>query len=145
MMQEAKSSCAGTWYLPAGRVEPNESLVAAVKREVLEETGLHFDPITLILVESSKGNWYRFVFTGSIIGGSLKTASQADAESICADWIMDINSLNLRSKDIIPLIEKARSYWSLQNSYHQPILPSSSKSYSKLLLTLIVIIRKKEK
>jgi 8-oxo-dGTP pyrophosphatase MutT (NUDIX family) len=27
MMQEAKSSCAGQWYLPAGRVEPNESIM----------------------------------------------------------------------------------------------------------------------
>lgn len=26
MMQEAKSSCAGQWYLPAGRVEPGEDL-----------------------------------------------------------------------------------------------------------------------
>lgn len=27
VMQEAKSSCAGQWYLPAGRVEPNESIM----------------------------------------------------------------------------------------------------------------------
>lgn len=26
MMQEAKSTCAGQWYLPAGRVEPGENL-----------------------------------------------------------------------------------------------------------------------
>lgn len=26
MMQEAKSSCAGQWYLPAGRVEPGEDI-----------------------------------------------------------------------------------------------------------------------
>ena len=26
MMQEAKPSCRGLWYLPAGRLEPNESL-----------------------------------------------------------------------------------------------------------------------
>ena len=26
MMQEAKESCRGKWYLPAGRVEPNETL-----------------------------------------------------------------------------------------------------------------------
>lgn len=26
MMQEAKSSCAGQWYLPAGRVNPGENL-----------------------------------------------------------------------------------------------------------------------
>jgi 8-oxo-dGTP diphosphatase len=30
----------GLWSLPGGRVEPGESLAAAVEREVLEETGL---------------------------------------------------------------------------------------------------------
>lgn len=30
MMQEAKSSCAGTWYLPAGRVEVGENLIVSV-------------------------------------------------------------------------------------------------------------------
>ena len=27
LIQEAKASCRGRWYLPAGRVEPNESFV----------------------------------------------------------------------------------------------------------------------
>ena len=26
LIQEAKASCRGSWYLPAGRVEPNETL-----------------------------------------------------------------------------------------------------------------------
>lgn len=30
MMQEAKSSCAGTWYLPAGRAEVGENLIVSV-------------------------------------------------------------------------------------------------------------------
>ena len=30
MMQEAKSTCAGQWYLPAGRVEPNESITVRI-------------------------------------------------------------------------------------------------------------------
>ena len=30
MMREAKRSCRGTWYLPAGRVEKNESLKEGV-------------------------------------------------------------------------------------------------------------------
>ncbi|MEJ7690720.1 MAG: NUDIX domain-containing protein [Nocardioidaceae bacterium] len=33
----------GRWSIPGGRVEDGESLVAAVRREVLEETGLHIE------------------------------------------------------------------------------------------------------
>lgn len=42
MIQEAKSNCSGQWYLPAGKVEPNESLTVyanqlpALKIHVLE-------------------------------------------------------------------------------------------------------------
>ena len=49
MMQEAKSSCAGQWYLPAGKMEPGEDIVEAAAREVLEETGLEFQPTSLLL------------------------------------------------------------------------------------------------
>lgn len=68
MMQEAKKSCAGQWYLPAGKMEPGESIETAVKREVLEETGLVMEPTTLLAVETASGSWYRFVFAGKIIG-----------------------------------------------------------------------------
>ena len=30
LIQEAKASCRGTWYLPAGRVEPDESLLVCM-------------------------------------------------------------------------------------------------------------------
>jgi 8-oxo-dGDP phosphatase len=53
MMQEAKSTCAGQWYLPAGRMEPGEDITEAAQREVLEETGLHFQLTTLLMVESA--------------------------------------------------------------------------------------------
>ena len=42
-------------------MEPGEDIVEAAKREVLEETGMNFDPTTLILVEVAGGNWYRYV------------------------------------------------------------------------------------
>jgi 8-oxo-dGDP phosphatase len=34
MMQEAKRSCAGQWYLPAGHIEIGETIQQAVEREV---------------------------------------------------------------------------------------------------------------
>jgi hypothetical protein len=38
--------------------------------------------ILLYAVESAGGSWYRFVVTGSIVGGRLKTPADADAESL---------------------------------------------------------------
>ncbi|KAI1308693.1 8-oxo-dGDP phosphatase NUDT18 [Halotydeus destructor] len=143
MMQEAKSDCAGTWYLPAGRVEPGEDLVSAVRREVQEETGLICEPTSLLMVENAGGSWYRFVFTGTVTGGQLKTVSQADSESLQAKWFSDLNQLDLRSKDILPLVDKALSYWHERSSFHKPMLPALV-AHPKLLLRLIVVIRKKE-
>eukprot|EP00116_Pleurobrachia_bachei_P008264 sb/3468526/ len=53
MIQEAKPSCRGLWYLPAGRVEKGESLVDAVKREVEEEAGVQFEPTGITFVEGN--------------------------------------------------------------------------------------------
>ncbi|KAJ8914587.1 hypothetical protein NQ315_017292, partial [Exocentrus adspersus] len=68
MMQEAKKSCAGKWYLPAGRMEKGEDILVAAKREVLEETGLQVECTTLLTVETARGNWFRFVLTGKVLG-----------------------------------------------------------------------------
>ena len=63
-----RSSCAGQWYLPAGRMEAGETIAEAARREVLEETGLEFEPTTLLMVETAGGAWYRFVTTGTVTG-----------------------------------------------------------------------------
>lgn len=109
MMKEAKDSCRGLWYLPAGRVEKNETLVDAVKREVLEETGLNFEPSNLVSIEGPTLDWIRFTFTGKITGGKVKTIEQQDKESLEAGWysaegVLE-GSLPLRANDICPLIK----------------------------------------
>jgi len=144
MMQEAKSTCSGQWYLPAGRVEPKENLTDAFKREVLEETGLLAEPSTLLMVESAAGSWYRFVLAGNVVGGSLKTPSQADSESLQAKWISKLSELTLRAVDIIPIVDHALSVKTqLGNSpSHPPLLPTA-RSYSKLYLRLIICARSK--
>ncbi|XP_003747217.1 8-oxo-dGDP phosphatase NUDT18 [Galendromus occidentalis] len=141
LMQEAKQSCAGTWYLPAGRVEPGEQIIEAVRREVLEETGLVFQPQSLLCVETSSGSWFRFQFTGEILGGKLKTVAEADAESLQAAWVSDISSLSLRSKDIINVIDKARQYFSDLRRSNFPL--PAVKSHCKIYLRVVCIIKKK--
>lgn len=108
MIQEAKTSCAGKWYLPAGRIDKGETICEAGEREVKEETGLDVKCSTLLMVECASGNWMRFVLTGRIIGGELKTPEQADDESLQAKWVGNLNELTLRAGDIKHLIERAR-------------------------------------
>lgn len=78
LVQEAKPECRGRWYLPAGRMEPGESIVAAMRREVKEETGLECEPLTLLALEERGPAWIRFAFlarpTGACLGpfGALK-------------------------------------------------------------------------
>lgn len=143
MMQEAKASCNGKWYLPAGRVEPNENLLNAIKREVLEETGLILEPESLILVECAIGSWYRFVFTGKITGGKLKTLEEANEESLQACWVHNIKDLTLRSNDIVSLIERGKSYVINKDIPQHPCLMPVSKSVSKLLLRLMITSKKR--
>ncbi|XP_053605053.1 8-oxo-dGDP phosphatase NUDT18 [Plodia interpunctella] len=144
MMQEAKESCAGKWYLPAGRMEKNETIVQAVIREVLEETGLQCEPKTLLVVETAGGMWYRFVLTGEIIGGELKTPAKADKESLQAKWISNLQEISLRANDIVHLIEKAQLYKEKNSTglWHQEILPASIP-HVKDMLRLIIVIKKR--
>ena len=144
MMQEAKSRYAGQWYLPAGRVDPNEQIVDAVKREVEEETGLLFEPTTLLMVESSQGSWFRFTFTGRIVGGKLKTVAMADSESLQACWVSDINQLSLRANDCIRLIEFVKQYMEMRSDWHRPQFPAI-KSHKKMLQRIVCAIRRKDK
>ncbi|XP_032304748.1 8-oxo-dGDP phosphatase NUDT18 [Coturnix japonica] len=75
LVQESKPCCRGLWYLPAGRVDPNENLVGALLREVREESGLRCEPVSLLAVEERGHAWVRFVFmarpTGEWVQGVM--------------------------------------------------------------------------
>ncbi|XP_037351655.1 8-oxo-dGDP phosphatase NUDT18 [Talpa occidentalis] len=122
LIQEAKKECRGSWYLPAGRMEPGETIVKALQREVKEEAGLHCEPLTLLSVEERGPSWIRFVFLARPTGGTLKTFKEADAESLQAGWYPRTSlPTPLRAHDILHLVELAAQY--KQQARHPLILP----------------------
>lgn len=144
MMQEAKKSCAGKWYLPAGRIEPGEKIVEAAAREVYEETGLNIRVTTLLAVETASGSWVRFVLTGDVLNGELKIPARADKESLQAKWIRSLDEVTLRSNDILTIIELGKNYYNRpsDSTWHKNILPAP-KSHYKNYLRLVIAARKR--
>ena len=96
------------------------------------------------LIEFPGGSWYRFVVTGHVTGGRLKTPADADAESLQAKWVSDLGELSLRANDVLNLIERGRSYVmrAAAEPWHDQQLPAI-RPHHRLLLRLAVVIRKK--
>ncbi len=74
---------------PAGHVEPGETLVAAVIRETLEETGREFRPTTLTGLYLWQGparkTVLRIAFAGSV--SERRTGSQLDRAILRTLWL----------------------------------------------------------
>jgi len=70
LLVEERSNGQIVYNQPAGHLEPNESLTAAVIRETLEESAWHFVPTSLIGIyhytfQHTGVTYQRFCFTGS--------------------------------------------------------------------------------
>uniref|UniRef100_A0A3Q3X8N6 Nudix hydrolase domain-containing protein n=1 Tax=Mola mola TaxID=94237 RepID=A0A3Q3X8N6_MOLML len=121
MVQEAKLDCYKQWYLPAGRVEVGERLEEAMRREVREEAGFDCEPVTLLLIQEQGPQWIRFVFLARVTGGTIKTLSAADQESLQASWWDRQFVLPLRGRDILRLIDCGLKY--RRDPWHPVTLP----------------------
>ena len=90
LLVEVRTSQGMLFNQPAGHLEPDESLLAAVVRETLEESAYEFEPQHLIGIyrwhsPASATTYLRFAFTGRIL---LHHPQQAlDAGIVRASWM----------------------------------------------------------
>ena len=96
---------------PAGHLEQNESLVSAVRREVLEETGWEFEPQSLVGVYLYPNPridivYLRFCFAGKV--GRHDSSRPLDQGIIRAVWMskteIEANRENMRSSMVLTCI-----------------------------------------
>jgi ADP-ribose pyrophosphatase YjhB (NUDIX family) len=80
---------AGTWSLPGGRVEADESDAAALRREVAEETGLQVEvgPLVGTVERDGPGGATYLIhdYACTVAGGALVAGD--DAADVC--WVAD--------------------------------------------------------
>lgn len=102
LVQEAKEKCRGKWNLPAGRLEPNETIVDGAKREISEECGLIVNLTGVATIEDRVINDKEvtaIVFSTEIIDGSI---------SYNKDEILDVRWFSY--EEILNMHDKLRSY-----------------------------------
>lgn len=113
LVERGKEPLKGCWSLPGGILELGETLVQGVRREVLEETGLHIEPLALfeiferIMPDASGRPEYHYVlidYLCRVTGGDLRAASDVSA----AAWVSQQNLARYRlTEGTLAVVERA--------------------------------------
>ncbi len=109
LVQEGKPSAYGLWNLPAGHVDPGETLVDAAIREAREETGYEVRIVSetpLVDLYDAKIERHFHVFRAEIVGGKLMVDGE---EILSAQWLSfrEIQALNDAGKLRAPFVYNA--------------------------------------
>ena len=102
-----QSDSPGQWTMPGGGIDFGEDPMDAVKREVLEETGLVIQPGTVLDIDSRVtttpglvSHAVRIIYDATVIDGDL--VSEMDGSTDLCEWIaLD----QISSYHLVPLAE----------------------------------------
>ena len=115
LIQEAREDIHGKWNLPAGQLDPGETVSEAAKREIYEECGFRVELTGVCQI----GSWklvdniaIGIIFSTNIVGGEINFNPDEimDAKWFTYDEILAMKS-ELRSADfLIGAIDNLRSH-----------------------------------
>jgi 8-oxo-dGTP pyrophosphatase MutT (NUDIX family) len=94
---------------PAGHLDPGESLAAACRREVMEETAHHFEPTALVGVyrwhyAEKDATFLRFCFSGRIDG--FDSSRMLDKEIVRLHWLTAGEVKDRQAQHRSPLVQR---------------------------------------
>jgi 8-oxo-dGTP diphosphatase len=113
LVERGKEPLTGYWSLPGGILEVGETLDQAIRREVLEETGLVIEPVCIVeiferIMHDAEGKTeYHYVLVDylcRVTGGLLAAADDASR----AEWFERESLASLKlTEGTLPVIDKA--------------------------------------
>ena len=110
---------------PAGHLECRESLLDAVRREVLEETAYHFVPRALVGIynwrnEARDLTYLRFTFAGEV--GAHEAERRLDDGIIAAHWLAADEIRARQAQHRSPMIQRCLDDWLAGKRYPLDLL-----------------------
>lgn len=98
LVQEAQEICRGKWNIPAGHLDPNETIFDGAKREVFEETGCRVELTGVLEVAhrvSENDIWIGIIFKTKLLQENI---SFDKSEILDVKWFTYDEILNMKTE-----------------------------------------------